>query len=130
MEITVSKATGRVLVTIIHPTGNLDSTTSVPFKEKADELIRDGARFILVDFTDIPYISSAALRTLRSILSQLRKLHAAEKPGETEAYAGNNKSPHLKLLNLCPNVRSVFNICGFNIFFDDFTDLKQAIDSF
>lgn len=124
MEIIIAAADGRVPVTILRPVGNLDSTTSVIFKEKVDELIQNGSRYMLVDFTDIPYISSAALRALQATHKQLLKLHAEGKS------AGTNKSPYLKLLNLCPNVRSVFKICGFDTFFEDFSNLRTAVDSF
>ena len=49
MEIKVSTENGRVPVTILHVDGNIDSATHEIFKAKADEVIRDGARYILVD---------------------------------------------------------------------------------
>ena len=45
MEIKVSTENGRVPVTFVHVDGNIDANTSDMFQAKADELIKDGARF-------------------------------------------------------------------------------------
>ena len=63
MEIKASTENGRVPVTILHVDGNIDSATHDIFKAKADEVIRDGARYILVDLSHVPFVSSAGLRS-------------------------------------------------------------------
>jgi anti-anti-sigma regulatory factor len=59
MEIKISAGNARVPITIIHIKGNVDSATYQEFQAKADELIRDGAHYILVDLTETPFVSSA-----------------------------------------------------------------------
>ena len=54
MEIKVSTENGRVPVTIIHIDGNLDSSSFIGFQTKAEELIKNGARHILVDLSHSP----------------------------------------------------------------------------
>ncbi len=68
MEITVSTKNGRVPITIMHIDGSIDSATSNIFHAKATELIKNGARYILVDLARCPYMSSASLRALHLIL--------------------------------------------------------------
>ena len=49
MEIKVSTENGRVPVTVLHVEGNLDSSSQSQFQKKTEELIKGGARHILVD---------------------------------------------------------------------------------
>jgi hypothetical protein len=41
--------------------------------------------------------------------------------------AGTYKSPHLKLLNLSPETKTVFETSGFDMYIDTFTDKNTAI---
>ncbi|HEX2696918.1 MAG TPA: STAS domain-containing protein, partial [Anaerolineales bacterium] len=102
MEIKVSTENRRVPVTVIDVAGNIDSGTHMAFQKKAEELIKNGARYILVDLTDVPYMSSAGLRALSAILNQLRSANAdiSEEDMLKGINEGTYKSPHLKLLNL------------------------------
>ena len=89
---------------------------------------------MLVDLTDVPFMSSAGLRALQNIFTQLRKIHPDENLKDEEMYqgirAGTYKSPHLKLLGLSANVKQAFELSGFDTFIETFTDLNQAIASF
>ena len=134
MEIKVSTENGRVPVTIMHVDGNIDASTYLAFQSKADELIKGGARHILVDLSHMAFISSAGLRALHTIFNQLRSLHPDANLSEEEVRkgisAGTYKSPHLKLLNLSKEARTAFEMGGFDMYIETFTDLKTAIASF
>lgn len=132
MEITTATENGRVTVTIVRVSGNLDSTTYQIFQSKVEELINGGARHILIDMTDAPYISSAGLRALQSIFYILRDKN--EDVNEDKMHkgisAGTYKSPFLKLLNLSKNAETAFKTAGFDMFLETFTDQKSAIAAF
>lgn len=132
MEITTASENGRVTVTIVRVNGNLDTTTYQMFEAWVAELINNGARHILVDMTDVPYISSAGLRALQSIFHQLRD--KTEDVNDDTMHkgisAGTYKSPHLKLLNLSKNAETAFKTAGFDMFLETFTDQKTAIAAF
>jgi anti-anti-sigma factor len=134
MEIKVFSENGRVPVTIMHVDGNLDASTYEAFKAKADELIAGGARFILVDLTHTKFISSAGFRAFNDLFNKLRSLNPDTQLGEEEVKkgisAGTYKSPHLKLLNLSDEARTAFELAGFDLFIETFTDLKTAVASF
>jgi len=134
MEISTSTENGRVTVTVVHVTGNLDSYTANEFQAKAEELIKGGVRHILVDLTNVPFVSSAGFRVLNFIFNQLRTLHPDANLSEEEVRkgisAGTYSSPHLKLLNLGKDVKHAFEMAGFDMYIDTFTDLKNAIAAF
>ena len=134
MEIKVSTENGRVPVTVMHVDGNIDSATYEAFKSKADGLIKGGTRHILVDLSHTPFVSSAGLRALHSLFNELRSLHPDTNLTDEEVRkgisAGTYKSPHLKVLNLSKEAKTAFELGGFDMYIEAFTDLKKAIASF
>lgn len=134
MEMKVFTENGRVPITVIHVDGNIDSGTYEQFQSKASELMKDGARHILVDLTHTKFVSSAGLRALNDIFNQLRAYDPSSNLSDEEIKKGINagtyKSPHLKLLNLSPEARVAFETAGFDMFIATFTDKAAAIASF
>lgn len=134
MEIKVSTESGRVPVTILHVDGNIDSSTYEQFQSTARKLIDEGARYILVDLSHAPFVSSAGLRALHTLFNELRtrnpEANLTDEQMKKGISAGTYKSPHLKLLNLSPETKSAFETSGFDMYIDTFTDRKAAIASF
>ncbi len=134
MEIKVATENGRVPVTVLHVDGNIDAATSLEFQKTAEQLIQEGARYFLIDMTHVPYVSSAGLRVLHSLFNQLRELHPDANLSNEAIKAGINAgtytSPHLKVLNLSPQNKKVFEMSGFDMFIETFDDRKGAIASF
>ena len=134
MEIKTSIENSRVPVTVMHIIGNIDSTSHETFTTKALELIQDGARHILVDLSQAPFISSAGLRALHGIFKKLRALYPDTDLSETEfkkrVGRGAYKSPYLKLLNLSKDTQTAFELSGFDMFIETFTDMTEAVASF
>lgn len=134
MEIKVFVENGRVPVTVMHVDGNIDAATYDVFLTKANELIAEGAAHILVDLTHAPFVSSAGLRALHTIFKDLRTRQPESNLTEDEVKkgvaAGTYKSPHLKLLNLSKETQTAFQLSGFDMFIETFTDMKTAIASY
>ena len=134
MEITVSTRNGRVPITIMHVDGSIDTATSKLFQAKAEELIKGGARYILVDLAQCPYMSSASLRALNFIFKELNAIHPDATLGESEITKGISegtyKSPYLKLANISNDTKTVFKTSGFDMFLEFYDDLNQAIAAF
>ena len=134
MEIKVSAEKGNVPVTVLHVDGSLDSSTYEAFQAKANEVINGGSRYILVDLSHTQFISSAGFRAFNDIFKKLRSLHPDTNLSEEEMMkgvaAGTYKSPHLKISGMSDNIRSAFELAGFDMFIETFSDLKSAVDSF
>ena len=134
MEIKVSTESGRVPVTVLHVDGNIDSSTYEQFQSTAKKLIEEGARYMLVDLSHAPFVSSAGLRALHSLFNELRTRNPEANLSDDQIKkgisAGTYKSPHLKLLNLSPETRTAFETSGFDMYIDTFTDRNAAIASF
>lgn len=134
MEIKVSKENGRVPITVLHVDGNIDSSTYEQFLSTAKKSIDEGARYILVDLSHAPFVSSAGLRALHTLFNDLRsrnpEANLSDEQMKKGISAGTFKSPHLKLLNLSPEAKSAFETSGFDMYIETFTDMKKAIASF
>src|SRR5512139_739268 len=72
MNLAASVEQGSVPVTILHLEGRLDGGNYKDLIEKAFELYNAGARNILLDLSDLTYISSAGLVALHIIALLLR----------------------------------------------------------
>jgi anti-anti-sigma factor len=134
MNIKISTEQARVPVTILHVEGDIDSSTYEDFLSQAEKLINEGARYMIVDLAQVPYVSSAGLRAIYTILMDLRAVHPEENLNENQmekaAAMGTYKSPHLKLLNLSDGVHGVFQMGGFDRYIETFTDRERALASF
>ena len=72
MELKISNEKGRVPVTVMHVDGNIDSMTYEAFLAKAEELMKAGTRYLLIDLEHVPLVSSAGLRAFNNVFSRLR----------------------------------------------------------
>jgi anti-anti-sigma factor len=132
MDITVSQEQGRVFVTVLHITGNIDSSNYEQFDQVSLDAIKGGTRCILIDLSKVCYVSSAALRTLNNIFQQLHSINkdVSDEKMQEGISAGTYKSPYLKLLSPSKNVFNVLKTTGFDMFLEIHNDFKRAIDSY
>lgn len=137
MDITVSTRQGRVPVTLIHLTGKLDSSSFQRLIDEAKKIFDSGVRHLILDMTNLTYISSAGIVALHSIV----RLFRGEALPDTEAgwntirsmekeRASGFQRNNVKLLNVPADVRNVLDVVGFAAFFEIHTDLEQAVASF
>jgi anti-anti-sigma regulatory factor len=136
MNISVSELQGRVPVTIMQLQGDLDASNYKRVIDKARELYSTGARALLLDLSEMPFMGSSGLLALHSIAMLLQggtppdpdagwgALHAIER----ERAAGLQK--YVKLLNPQPRVDRVLRMAGFDQFFEIYGDAETAIASF
>ena len=130
MEINSSQQQGRVPVMVFHLTGNL--TNEEPLRSEVQRAYEAGMRYLLLDLTGVPYISSSGLRAINHAYMLLRQ---SEPPGSSKTIgqgiaAGTYHSPHLKLLNPSKRSLEVLSIAGFDMFLEVHKNLAEAVASF
>jgi hypothetical protein len=130
MDISVSQEQARVPVTVMHIKGAV--TDNAPLEAQATAAYAAGAKNILLDLAEVPYMATAGLRALHAIFTMLRTESPAESDEATKAgiAAGTFTSPHLKLLKPSPHVLEVLKAAGYDMFLEIHRDLKRAVDSF
>jgi anti-anti-sigma regulatory factor len=135
MEITISQEQGRVAVSVIHVVGQLDSRTYQDLIDKTRGVVEAGAKNILLDLGGLTYISSAGLVALHTIALLLRGESLPSEQGWSSLKKMDNTrdgglQKHVKLLSPQPDVMGVLEMVGYLAFFEIFTDLQKAVDSF
>ena len=132
MEISAFQEDGRVLVTILEIRGNIDSSTADQLRQRADQALKAGTRNLVLDLTNVHYVSSAGLRVFNQLFNQLHPEAMDKNAGATEKAIvdGTFKSPHLKLCGLNPNVRQVLSMSGFDMYLDILPNRKSAVAAF
>jgi anti-anti-sigma regulatory factor len=128
LTITTSQIQGDISVFVIHLKGNLFGPTEKVLSDCARQAYEDGARYILLDLTELEMLSSAGLRAIQGIFKLFTPQDDVElmrKHGE-EPY----KSPYMKMVCPNPQIYYVLNITGFlqNILI--FNNFEEASSSF
>jgi anti-anti-sigma factor len=100
-------------VLVISLGGRLDTITSQEAETTIMAFISEGKRRIVLDTTDLVYISSAGLRILIAAKKRLMR-----------------EEGDIRLAAMKPQVRSIFTIAGFDRIFSIYDDTESAIGSF
>jgi anti-anti-sigma regulatory factor len=136
MQINFSKQQGRIPVTVMQLTGELDSASYTEVIAKAQSAYDEGARDLLIDLSKVPYVSSAGLMSLHTValIYAGYSMNSKEsgRPIFRSVNAQNEKTvrQHVKLLNPQPSVEQVLDLVGLKQFLDIYTDLGSALQSF
>ena len=95
-------------VTVVRPAGKLDALTSPQFQEAISDIVQETAGGLVIDLSDVPYVSSAGLRVF---------IQAAK------SLMGKGK---LAVSGLNDPVRQVFELAGFEKLMSICEDVETA----
>ena len=132
MEVSVQREEARVPVTVFHIEGSITTESYLELQQQAEDAFTSGARNLLLDLSEVSFMSSSGLRAIHHIFALFR----AESDGEDDAtvrkglMAGTYHSPHLKLLKPDRNVRRALQVSGFDMFLEIHSDMQAALSSF
>jgi anti-sigma B factor antagonist len=111
MEITTKEFKHCQLVTV---TGRVDSATAPQFSQALDAIIQAGTFKIVIDMTDLEYMSSAGFRALLSAQRECKRFSRGE-----------------VLLAAVPDrIREALELAGFTELFKTFPESLEAVGSF
>ena len=133
MHITVTQAQGKLPVTVMHVHGDLDAANYQALINKTRDVYKSGARDILLDLSDMPFMGSSGLVALHSVAALLRGEELPNTETGWAAIRGMDRDrkiglqQHVKLLNPKPRVDRVLDMAGFKQFFEIHTELETAI---
>ena len=111
-QVTISVQPGSVayIVTVV---GRVDSSNANELDTTLTQLISDGHKKLVLELTEITYMSSAGLR---AIVSALR--------------AAKKKRGNVRIAAPSERVAEVFELAGLNPLFQTFDDVETAVNSF
>jgi len=111
MEITVSPINSCDLVVI---KGRIDSYTAPDLLQKLNEITTQNRFKIILDLSEVVFVSSAGLRVLIDIQKTCKKINHGE----------------VILVNLPPRVYETLELAGFVPLFKFYNNVSSAIDAF
>ncbi len=119
-------------VTMLAIKGDVDSSNYKVFLERAQEALTNGARYLILNLKDVPFMSSAGLRVIHTTFNELRNLHKDVDDDELrrQMSAGTYKSPYLKLAAPSTQVREALELGGFETYIEVHDDVTGALNSF
>jgi anti-anti-sigma factor len=136
MEIVISHNQGTPQVSIMKLRGALDGSSYQDFITEAEKLYDAGVRNLILDMSELTFLSSAGLSALHRIA---RVFRGENRSTFEEGWAalramgkeqGSGVQEHVKLLNPDEKIQSTLDTVGFKAFFEVYTDLQTALDSF
>ena len=128
LTITTSQIQGDVSVTVLHLKGHLHGPTEGSLLDRARQANEDGAKYLLLDLSDLEVLSSAGLRAIQNIF----KLFTPQEDLVLMNQHGDEpyKSPYMKIVCPDPQIYYIFNIAGFLQNILVFNNLEEATNSF
>ncbi len=136
MEIKISQIKSPANVTLLQVTGKLDGSNYLDLIEEARRVYMDGARDLLIDMSQLTYMSSAGIAALHKAALLFRGMPVLEDESGWAAYHAMDRDRdsgvqhHVKLLSPQPEVAKILDISGFKGLFEIHSDLNQAVASF
>jgi hypothetical protein len=132
VDVIVSHEQARVPVTVFRVSGDINISTYEALQKRASEAYEAGARDLVIDLSQVNYISSAGIRSISAIFRMLRGTEAQESPAAMEKGLrdGTFRSPHLKLCGATGNVVEVLKLAGVDMFLEIHETLQEALASF
>ncbi len=132
MEITTSNVISNVPVTVMRLKGDLDASSADVFNDAVAKAVDSGAKDFLIDLSDVPFLSSAGIRSIHALYS---KLHPSGSAQEMDAIykainAGTYAAPHLKLLKPTRKVEEVVRLSGLDMYLKIYGDEQEALAAF
>ena len=100
-------------VAILYLKGFLDAHTAPDLEKAIRELMEEKQFNILVNFTDLDYISSAGLGVFMGFIEDIRELHG-----------------DIRMSDMAPKVFKIFDLLGFPKLYQIFPEEKEALSSF
>ncbi len=136
MEIKTTEIKGRVPVTVLRTTGNIDGSNYQQLIDEAKAAYHAGARDILLNMVGTEYMSSAGLVAMQTIIKLLQNEELPDPEEGWDAMADIDRSreggyrEHFKLVNVQPRVARSLEQVGFKNYIAIFDDLDEAVASF
>jgi anti-sigma B factor antagonist len=106
-------------VDLLKVAGRLDAMHAPELKSELDRLFDAGRYRIVLDLADLEYVASPGLRVLIEARKRARDWKITDLEGGD-----------VRIANLPPRIKEVFDLTGFTALFEIFQDTTEAVGSF
>lgn len=128
MNIKVTLQQAREPVAVMTLQGDINASNFLEVVDKAQEIYQNPSRYLIIDLSEVPNISSTGLAAIHKIALLYSGLKEEDvHPDRTHS---SNARKYVKLLNPQPAVDKTLETAGLKLFFKVFHDLESALNSF
>jgi anti-sigma B factor antagonist len=106
-------------VDLIAVSGRVDAASAPQLKQQIEAVFEEGRYRIVLDLSELEYISSPGLRVLIEARKQARNWKF------TDIEGGD-----IRIVHMPARVKEVFDLTGFTALFDIYDDTVEAVGSF
>lgn len=106
-------------VDLVEVSGRVDASTAPQLKQQIEALFEEGRYRIVLDLAKLDYISSPGLRVLIEARKRAREWKITDLEGGD-----------IRIANLPPRIKEVFDLTGFTSLFELYSDTVEAVGSF
>lgn len=128
MEITVNLQQASEPVAVMSLQGSIDASNFVQIVDKAREIYQNPARYLILDLSGVPSITSTGIAAIHQIALLFSGL--SDKMKHPDLTHGSSARKYVKLLSPQPDVDKALESAGLKLFFKVFHDLDSALKSF
>jgi anti-anti-sigma regulatory factor len=136
MPVTTEQVQGSVPVTVLEVHGDLDYSNYLDVIERAREAHGAGARHLVIDLSNVPYMGSSGLFALHSVALLMMGQTPPDPESGWDSYHALDRTlssgihPQVKLVGPQPPVDRVLERTGMKRFFEIHPDRAAAVASF
>jgi anti-sigma B factor antagonist len=106
-------------VDLLAISGRLDAASAPQLKQELETLFNQGRYRIVLDLANLEYIASPGLRVLIEARKRARERKVTDMEGGD-----------VRIANLPPRIKEVFDLTGFTSLFEIYPDTVEAVGSF
>ncbi|PDW04622.1 STAS domain-containing protein [Candidatus Viridilinea mediisalina] len=106
-------------VDLLAVAGRIDAATSPQLRQQVEALFEQGRYRLVLDLAQLEYISSPGLRVLIEARKRAREWKITDLEGGD-----------IRIANLPPRIKEVFDLTGFTSLFEIYADVTAAVGSF
>jgi anti-anti-sigma regulatory factor len=136
MQMTAEHVQGRIPITILAIHGDIDASNYDQVIAEARDLYAAGARHLLLDLSDVPFMGSSGVVALHSIALLMRGETPPDPDSGWQAFhtidhaRAGGVQQQVKLFGPQPKVSRTLQMTSMSDFFEIHTDKQAAIESF
>jgi len=130
MDINITIEQAKEAVAVMKLTGDVNASNFMEIVDKAEEIYMKPARYLIIDLSDVPSVSTTGMVALHKIALIYSGVPQDVEEGQNPDFTHSNEArKYVKLLNPQPDVDATLTKTGMKLFFKVFEDLDSTLKS-
>lgn len=130
MEISITLEQANEPVSVMKLVGGINASNFMELVDKATETYKNPARYLIIDLSEVPSISSTGMVALHKIALVYSGVPQDVEEGENPDFTHSNEArKYVKLVNPQPEVDKPLEKAGMKLYFKVYDNIDNALKS-